>query len=124
FYSPYHAAITLCLNNIGCTLDQQKKYAEALHCYQHPLKINQKLYASGHPNMAYTLNNIGNILCQQKSYKDVLEYYHQAFNIRERFYPFEHVDIVDSLNNIGITYMEMIEPKISHNYLQRTWSQY
>ncbi|CAF4102021.1 unnamed protein product [Rotaria socialis] len=97
FHSPYFADITLCLNNIGCTLDQQKKDAKVLHYYQHPLKIS-------------------NILCQQKCYKEALEYYHQVFNIRESFYPSGHVDIVDSLNDIGITYMEMIEPKISRNY--------
>ncbi len=78
------------MNNIGSTLNHQKKYDEALQYCQEALAIRQASYPDSHVDIAYSLLSIAKCYENQNNNDKVLNYYQQALSLFDKYLPRDH----------------------------------
>jgi tetratricopeptide (TPR) repeat protein len=92
------------LNQAGCYLDDQGRYAEAEPLFARSLSISEQQLGPDHPDVATSLNNLANLYDSQGRYADAEPRHVRSLSIREQQLGPEHPDVATSLNNLAELY--------------------
>lgn len=91
-------------NDIGSTLEHQKKYQESLDSKLKGLTIREECLDENHQDIAKSLNNIGNSYNHLNKPNDALIFENKSLEIRKKILPEFHPNIAKTYNNIGTSY--------------------
>jgi tetratricopeptide (TPR) repeat protein len=92
------------LNQFGCYLNAQGRYAEAEPLFMQALEKRQNSLPAEHPDIAQSLNNLAVLYDTQGRYEEAEPLYKQALEMVQNSLPAEHPDIAQSLNNLAVLY--------------------
>lgn len=92
------------LNQAGCFLNDQARYAEAEPFYERAVELSERALGGEHPTTATMLNNLAGLYESQGRYAEAERLYERALGIRERALGSEHLDTATPLNNLALLY--------------------
>ncbi|CAF1407001.1 unnamed protein product [Rotaria sordida] len=90
----------MCLNNISCVYENEKKYLEALEYHQKALIIKNFHLSNNHLNLSVTYNNLATIYDCIGQLDLVLEHFNLLLKIKSKSHLINHLDIGLTLENI------------------------
>ena len=99
--SENHYDMPVYKNQIGTVYERNKKYDEAVECYQDALRLLKKLEISGYEHEAVFCRNLANVYLFQHKYSDAIEPAENAYNIRMKLFG-KHPKTVRSIYQLGV----------------------
>src|SRR6185369_15705974 len=93
------------LINLGIVYGKAEDFAAAETAFMRALRIRQRVFGPGHPELVPLFNNLANVYMYRREHARALEALLSALRATERTYGLYHRNAVALLSNIALCYM-------------------
>ncbi|CAF3760275.1 unnamed protein product [Rotaria sordida] len=94
-------------HQLGWSKKSQRKYEEAIICYEKSLEIKQKVMPPNHSSFAVSFNEIGSVYEKMNKYTKALLYYEKGLAIQYEMPSSNNSGLAYTYSNIGTVYEKM-----------------
>ncbi len=98
---PNHVLVSQVLTEIGVSLHEQGKYADAEPVYRRALATSEAALGPTHPDVATDLSNLAALLCAQARYAEAEALQRRALAILEAQLGSDRAEVANSLNELA-----------------------
>lgn len=105
--------------NLGAFLRSQKRYMEALGCFQRALTFDQNIYGDVHASVATDNNNLGLVLQDLGRLQEARLAFERALEINLTLFGEEHPKIANRYNNLGCLMLRSGDYQAAEAYFER-----
>jgi tetratricopeptide (TPR) repeat protein len=98
---PKHPDTLTSVNQLGLSLQRQRRYDEAALMYQRVLEAGEVL-GQEHPDTLTSASSLGLVLEEQGKYEEAEAIYRQVLEVREKVLGREHPDTLTSASSLGL----------------------
>jgi tetratricopeptide (TPR) repeat protein len=105
------------INNIGLIFKEQRRYTDALNCFERALKVQQKFL----PPLSSidTFNNIGELYLLIKDYSKAIQYFQEGLKIQQKSDSSPSAIVADIHNNLSIAFYNLGQSKDANEHASK-----